>query len=591
MKKIIMDTTSSQHKRISFFYGVLIVVAIIFIVRLFYLQVIQHDYYQTQAQANQLKRYEIPADRGTILASDGEESVSIVLNERRYNIIADPQIIKDKQQVAHKLSKVLNIDESEVLGMLNTASRYEIVAKKQTTQVKDVIEKLYAEGEIVGVFAEKTVQRVYPQGTLAASLLGFVNDEGEGRYGIEQALNSDLAGTPGMVKALTDQDGVPLLAGGENTLEDPTDGKNIQLTIDVAIQRQAEALLKQGLDKAQSSSGDVIIMDPKTGAIKAMASYPSYDPAKFSKIEDQSLFINPAVSSPLEPGSVVKTLTAAAALDTGSVSREQTYFDPSFYRIDGAVVRNIEEDGGAATRSVSDILKFSLNTGATWLLMQMGNGELNEQGRKVWHDYMVNHYQFGSVTGIEQGYQEPGIIPDPEEGYGLNIKYANTSFGQGMTVTSLQMISAVASVVNGGTYYQPTLVAASSDPGEDMKPNAPVVVKNRVVSPETSATMVEFMQTIVAGNSSTRGLQREGYIVGGKTGTAEIARPEGGYYEDKFNGTYVGFVGGDSPEYVIFVRVNDPGVGGYAGSQAAAPLFGSLVNMLIDNFSVKSQSR
>jgi len=586
-----MDSTSTQPKRITLFYSVLVAVAIVFVVRLFYLQVVQHSYYQNQAQANQLKRYEIPADRGTIFASDGGESVPIVLNERRYNIVADPQIIIDKEEVASKVAEVLAINKETIVDQLNNVTRYEILAKKQTTETKEAIEKLYADGEIVGVFAEKTVQRVYPQGELAASLLGFVDDEGSGQYGIEQALEDDLSGEPGLVKALTDQNGIPLLAGGENTLEDPIDGQNIQLTIDVAMQRQAETILKQGLDNALSESGDVIIMDPTTGAIKAMASYPTYDPAKFFEIEDPRIFNNTAVSSPLEPGSVMKVLTAAAALDSGSVSSDQSYFDPSFYRIDDAVVRNIEEDGGAATRSVSDILKFSLNTGATWLLMQMGNGELNEQGRKVWHDYMVNHFQFGKQTGIEQGYQEPGIIPGPNEGFGLNIRYANTSFGQGMTVTPLQMTSAIASIVNGGVYYQPTLVAATASPGEDMQPTTPVVINDNVISPETSRTLVDFMQTVVAGNSVTRGLQRDGYIIGGKTGTAEIARPEGGYFADRFNGTYTGFVGGDNPEYVVFVRVNDPGIGGYAGSQAAAPLFGSLVDMLINNFSVRSQTQ
>jgi len=586
-----MDSTSTQPKRITLFYSVLVAVAIVFVVRLFYLQVVQHSYYQNQAQANQLKRYEIPADRGTIFASDGGESVPIVLNERRYNIVADPQIIIDKEEVASKVAEVLAINKETIVDQLNNVTRYEILAKKQTTETKEAIEKLYADGEIVGVFAEKTVQRVYPQGELAASLLGFVDDEGSGQYGIEQALEEDLSGQPGLVKSLTDQNGIPLLAGGENTLEDPIDGQNIQLTIDVAMQRQAETILKQGLDNALSESGDVIIMDPTTGAIKAMASYPTYDPAKFFEIEDPRIFNNTAVSSPLEPGSVMKVLTAAAALDSGSVSSDQSYFDPSFYRIDDAVVRNIEEDGGAATRSVSDILKFSLNTGATWLLMQMGNGELNEQGRKVWHDYMVNHFQFGKQTGIEQGYQEPGIIPGPNEGFGLNIRYANTSFGQGMTVTPLQMTSAIASIVNGGVYYQPTLVAATASPGEEMQPTTPVVINDNVISPETSRTLVDFMQTVVAGNSVTRGLQRDGYIIGGKTGTAEIARPEGGYFADRFNGTYTGFVGGDNPEYVVFVRVNDPGIGGYAGSQAAAPLFGSLVDMLINNFSVRSQAQ
>ncbi len=576
--------------RVNYIYIAITIIASIFVLRLFQLQVIKHDYYQKQAQASQLKIYEIPAERGIVYGLDGGEPVPVVLNERRYNIVADPKIIIDKDQTASRVAEMLQINKEDILRQLNNNSRYEIIAKKQTTETKEKIEKLYADGDIVGVFAEKTNQRVYPQGSLAASVLGFVDDNGKGQYGIEQALNESLGGKAGQVKSLTDQNGVPLLASGDNVLTDPVEGENTVLSLDIAMQRQVELLLKQGLEAAGSKSGDIIILDPNTGKIRAMATYPSYNPAEFFKVEDSRVFTNTTVSSPLEPGSVVKSLTAAAALDSGSVSKNQSYYDPSFFKIDNAIVRNIEEDGGAAQRSVSDILKFSLNTGATWLLMQMGGGELNEQGRKVWHDYMVDHFQFGKITGVEQGYEEPGIIPSPTEGFGLNIKYANTAFGQGMTTTPLQMASAVASIVNGGTYYQPTLIEGTLNPNGSLISQEPKVVSSEVVSSDVSNTLVEFMQVVVAGNSVTKTAQRDGYIIGGKTGTAEIARPEGGYYEDKFNGTYVGFVGGDRPEYIIFVRVNEPSIGGYAGSQAAAPVFVSLASMLIDNFSVRSTS-
>ncbi len=580
----------SSKKRIQLGYAFILIVGMLFIARLFYLQVIRHGYYQDQASASQLKRYEIPAERGVIYALDSTEAVPIVLNELRYQIVADPEIIPDKEETALKVADVLGVNKDEVLEKLNGQSRYEILAKKQTKEVKEEIEKLYAEGEIVGVFAEKTTQRVYPRGQLASQVLGFVNDEGEGNYGVEESLDDKLAGTAGRVKALTDQNGIPLLASGENVLEEPVDGEGIVLTIDIAMQEQLEALLKKGLNNAKSESGSALIIDPNNGQIKAMANYPTYNPAEFNKVEDPLVFNNANVSSPLEPGSIMKTLTTAAALDQGAVSVDQTYYDPSFYSIDDAVVRNIEEDGGAAVRSVEDIMRLSLNTGATWLLMQMGGDELNEQGREAWYDYMVNHYQLGKATNVEQGFEEPGYIPDPTDGFGLNIRYANTSFGQGMTATPLQMAAAVSSVVNGGTYYQPTLVAGTYDESGEYSGSDAKVVNDNVVSSEVSSTIVDFMQTVLKGNSVTRKYARDGYIVGGKTGTAEIARPEGGYYEDRFNGTYSGFVGGDRPEYVILVRVNDPKIPGYAGSQAAGPLFGSIANMLIDNFSVTSIS-
>ncbi|MDO8265727.1 MAG: penicillin-binding transpeptidase domain-containing protein [Candidatus Saccharibacteria bacterium] len=360
------------------------------------------------------------------------------------------------------------------------------------------------------------------------------------------------------------------------------------LTLDVAMQRQVETLLKQGLDKALSDSGSIIIMDANNGSIKAMANYPTYDPSKFAEIEDPSIFTNPSVSEPLEPGSIMKTLTVSAALDSGSISPDQTYADPSRYAIDDAVVTNIEEDGGAATRSVSDILQYSLNTGATWLLMQMGGGELNEQGRVVWHDYMTNHFGFGSITGIEQGYESEGIIPDPVDGYGLNIQYANTAFGQGMTITPLQMAAAVTSAVNGGDFYKPTLFNGYLDENNNVTENSVKPLRTDVVKDSTSDTLRRYMNNVVEKNNRTAA--RAGYQVGGKTGTAQIANPAGGYFEDVYNGTYVGYVGGDKPDYVIVVRVNKPKIGGYAGSKAAAPIFSSISNMLIDNFTVSRMS-
>jgi cell division protein FtsI/penicillin-binding protein 2 len=474
--------------------------------------------------------------------------------------------------------------------LLEEDSRYEILAKKQTKEVKEQVEKLMSDGDIIGVFAERTVQRVYPNGNLASQILGFVNDDGEGNYGIEEALNDELSGTNGRVKALTDQNGIPLLANGDNVQEDPVDGKDVTLTIDVAMQRQVEQLLKEGVEKALSKSGSVIVVDANTGAIRAMANYPSYNVEEFSKVEDPLLFTNPSVSSVLEPGSIMKVLTVAAGLDSGAVSTEQTYFDPSFYNIDNATVRNVEEDGGAATRSIADILELSLNTGATWLVMQMGGGELNETGRKVWYDYLTTHYGLGSKTGIEQGFEEAGFIPDPSEGFGLNIRYANASFGQGMTATPLQMVMAVASVVNGGTQFKPTLVAGYTDASGEYTEKEPEIIRENVVSSEISETMVGFMENAIDGNNLIRPILRDGYRIGGKTGTAEIAKPGGGYYEDRFNGTYVGFVGGDKPEYVIISRVNEPGVGGYAGTTAAAPIFMSVTNMLIDNFSVSAKT-
>ncbi len=373
--------------------------------------------------------------------------------------------------------------------------------------------------------------------------------------------------------------GIPLASSGDNVLVEPKAGREVHLTIDLGIQQKAEEILKPHLEEVKSKSGSVIIMDPKTGAVKAMANYPTFNPSEFYKVTDASVFNNATVSAPLEVGSIMKTLTMAAGLNEGVITPGTTYGDPGSITINDATLSNLGAYRTPSTRSMLDILKFSLNTGAIHILKQLGGGELNEKGRKVWHDYMVNHYGLGKKTGIEQGYEAPGSIPSPTEGYALNLQYANTAFGQGTNITMLQMASAFSAAINGGTYYKPHIVDLAR----------PTVVKSDVLRPEASAQLRALMESTSKSNYAYS--TRPGYSVGGKTGTAQITKPGGGYYEDKYTGTFIGFVGGDTVDYVILVRVNEPNVIGFAGANAAAPLFGKLSNMLMDNFSINPKSQ
>ncbi len=575
-------------QRIRVWYALVLLLNAIFIIRLFYLQVIRHDYYQTAALSGQLKEYQIPAARGVIEAHNGEATVPIVLNEIRYTLFVDPVYVKDAEKAAQAVADVIGGNAEEYEKKIKTPdTRYVILAKKLSKSQHERFQKL----ELKGIGTREVPQRTYPQGALAAQLLGFVNDEGQGKYGVEQALNNDLRGTPGRLKAITDARGVPLAANKDNIMTEPLAGARTTLTIDIGLQQQLEDLLKTGLDRAKSESGSALIIETKTGAVKAMANFPTYNPAEFYKVEDGNVFNNGVVSAPLEIGSTMKPLTAAAALNLGVVGKNTTYFDPSRYKVDDATVTNIEEDGGAGVRSVRDILQLSLNTGATWLLMQMGGGEINKQARERWHDYMVNHYRFGKPTGIEQGYEAAGSIPDPHDGYGLNIQFANTAFGQGLTVTPIQVAAALSAVVNGGTYYQPRLIEKTTSDGHTQTV-PPKVLNSAVVKPETSQAIREMMEYTIQKNKLTYGFRQDfpAYSIGGKTGTAEVAKPNGGYYTDVFNGTFMGFVGGDEPQYGIVVRVNTPKIAGYAGSKAAAPIFVDLVGMLINNFGVTPRS-
>ncbi len=583
-----MPATIGSLKRVRIWYALVLLVLAVFLLRLFYLQVIRHDYYRQTALKAQVKEYQIPSERGVIEVYDGDKTVPLVLNETRYILFADPKYIKDPAHTADLVSNIIGGNKADYEQKMRVNSRYAVLAKKLDKKQHEQLDEL----KIKGLGTRESSQRTYPQGDLAAQLLGFVNDDGEGKYGIEQYLQKELAGTPGQLKAITDAQGVPLVANKDNIITQPQNGQRVSLTLDIAVQRQLQDILKTGLDNAKSSSGSALIMEADTGAVKAMANYPTYSPSEFYKVQDAAVFNNAAVSAPLEVGSIMKPFTAAAALNQGAVKQSTTYYDPSYVVVDGKKITNIEEDGGAGTRSIADILQLSLNTGAVYLLQQLGGGSVNEKARVTWHDYLTNHYRFGQPTGIEQGYEAAGSIPDPKDGFGLNIQYANMAFGQGMLTTPLQIGAALSSLVNGGTYYRPRLVDKVTDAQGKQTKKVPQVVGGPVVSAKTSEEIRGLMQHVVAKNYLAYSMKKppDGYLIGGKTGTAEITKPEGGYYDNKFNGTFMGFVGGDKPKYVIVVRVNEPHIAGYAGAKAAAPIFAALSSMLMDNFNIASST-
>ncbi|MGZ6004804.1 MAG: peptidoglycan D,D-transpeptidase FtsI family protein [Candidatus Saccharimonadales bacterium] len=578
---------SSFLSRTRLWYGLLLLIFGLFIIRLFYLQVIRHDYYSKQALAGQLKQYELPAVRGLIEAHDGNGVVPIVLNQTLYTLFADPKFIKDPQAVSKRIQAIIGGQASNYEKAMRQPTRYAILAKKLNKNQKSQLDKL----GVLGLGTRDEPHRIYPQGDLAAQLLGFVDDDGAGKYGIEQYLNKTLGGTPGELKSITDAQGVPLLSDPSDVIKSPQNGKSVLLTVNLGMQKQLQDILAKDVKKANSKSGSAIIIDPNTGAVKAMANYPSYNPDKFYQVSDPSVFNNAAVSSPLEVGSIMKPLTLSAAMNIGVVNKNTTYYDPGFFKVDGATVTNVEEVSGAAERSVTDILRLSLNTGATWLLSQMGGGQINQKARDVWHDYMVNHYRFGKPTGIEQGFEAAGSIP-PTKGYGLNIQYANTAFGQGMTATMTQMAAAFSSIINGGTYYQPRLVDQIIDNNNKSIVKKPVVLETNVIKTSVSNDIRSIMEYSFKQNHLIYGMPdvHTELNIGAKSGTPQIAQPGGGYYAYKFNGTFLGFVGGNKPQYVIAVRVNEPNVAGYAGSKAAAPVFVDLVNMLINNFGITPKS-
>lgn len=567
-------------KRIRLWYGFLLIIVAVFGVRLFYIQIIRYNHYKTAALSDQLKQYEIPAGRGAIKARNGDQIVPIVLNQKLYTLYADPVYIKNADAAAIKVASVTGGDASSLAKLMRSPKlRYVILGKK----LSEVQNKRLIALKLPGIGTQAQDFRTYPQGDLAAQLLGFVDDSGNGRYGIEQALNSTLTGKPGQLRAITDIRGVPLAANQDNTQIPAENGQDLTLTLDLAMQQQVQTVLEKNVKSTRASGASAIIMDANSGAIKAMANYPSYDPAKYNEVEDAKLFTNASVSEPIEVGSIMKPLTTAAALDKGVISASSSYYDPASWLVNGFRITNIEEDGGAGTRTIADILNLSLNTGVTWELMQLGGGSINEKARTIWHDYMANRFRFGKPTGIEQGYEATGYVPGADDnGAGINLTYANTTFGQAMTATPLQMAGAFAAALNGGTYYKPTLIDEMASADGTAHKVASKVLGTNVVSAKVSQDLIPLLQNVVNKHNFVPAFDQSHFIVGGKTGTAQIAKPGGGYYDDKFNGTYMGFVGGDEVQYVIVVFVDKPTNGGYAGTAAAQPIFGQIAHTLIN---------
>jgi cell division protein FtsI (penicillin-binding protein 3) len=578
---------ASANRRLYVWYGILLFIGVVIIFRLFYLQVIRHDHYRKAALSDQLKEYSITPDRGIIEAHDASGVVPLVLNEKLYTLYGDPTFVKDASDDAKAVAAITGGSARDYEQLLKTPkTRYVILAKRLSEDQQAAIAKL----KLPGIGTQAQNYRTYPQGSLAAQVLGFVNNDGRGTYGIEQALDNQLKGTSGQLKAITDAAGVPLAANRDNIQISPKSGSDVVLTLDLGMQKQLEAILKQGLESAKSKSGSAIIMDPNTGAIKAMANFPTYDPAHYFDEKDPSAFSNAAISDALEVGSIMKTLTVSTGLNVGVITPNTSYHDSGSVTVDGFTIKNVHGIPEDPT-TIPDVLQYSLNTGAVYVLKQLGGGDINQKARLTWYDYMTNHFQLGKATGVGLPNEGTGDIPSPTKGYGLDLQYANTAFGQGMTATMLQMAAATSSVINGGTYYRPYIIESQS--GSTGLKTKPTVVKKNVVSATTSQQIRDLLQYVFEKNHTGYASElHDGYVIGGKTGTSQIPIPGGGYKTDVFNGTFIGYVGGDKPQYVAVVLVNAPDLPGYdtAGAQAAAPIFGDIENMLIDNFGVISKS-
>lgn len=566
------------HSRTDILAIILIGFMAIFVLRLFWLQIVKHSEYVEIARQVQQRSFVIPAVRGEIYMMDGKEAVPVVLNQAVYTVIADPAIVKngERSTIADRLRETVG---GELVGELdsklsNKKSRYEVLARNISRQQAEKLK----EHDFQGVGFQRTSIRNYPEGQLGAHVLGFVNAEGKGQYGVEQGLNDKLKGRDGMLQSVTDVRQVPLTVGKDNIRIEPKAGENIILSIDRNIQSYAEEALKRGVEKAGATEGSVLIMDPSDGEVVAMANFPTYRPDEYYKQQDASVFMNANTMIPYEPASVIKSFTLATTIDKQVVNANMVYHNTDCIQVADVSMCNALRGLGGPT-NMQGVLNNSLNVGTITAARYLGDGNrINLQARQVMYDYFHDKFGLGQKTGIEVP-EVAGYIFPPDSQEGNEVRYSAMTYGQSMSLTMIQVAAAFGATINGGQYFQPTLLAGSVEEDAELTEHKPL---RRTISESTSAQMRDML--VAARQSSWMGKEdRAGYQIGGKTGTAETVSSSGSYTKNETVATYLGFGGTDMPKYVIMVRIAAPGQGkNLEGGIHAGPVFSDISNWMID---------
>ncbi len=571
-----MNLELQKGSRSKILAAIIVSLIVVFIVRLFYLQIIQHGYYVQQANKEQLKRLTIPAKRGLIYALDGNIPVPIVMNQTVYTVFADPQTTDDNSKIIDTIRQIAGGNARDNLESLLSKkdSRYQILATRITRTQADKIKRI----NLKGIGFQEESQRVYTEGSLASQTLGFVDFGGIGRYGVEAKLNSRLTGTDGLLQSVTDVRDVPLTIGNNNIDKPAVDGANIVLSIDRNVQSHVEQALADGLKRTGATRGNAIVMDPQTGRVLAMANLPTFDPAKFNEVTNSADFNNGVVSAPYEPGSDMKTLTMATGIDKGVVTPSSTYVNTDHIQVDDRTISNASF-GQTGTITFQHAMNWSLNTGFVTVAERLGDGSSITLGaRNTMYDYFYNRFHLGQLTGLEVAGEVAGTIIPPTSEDGNAVRYATMAFGQGMDVTMVQVASAFCSIVNGGNYYHPTVLAGVIDKNGKYITNKIAGVS----SPISKSTADQVRQmTQIARTTNFPGIDKPGYYIGGKTGTSQVAK-NGTYATDETIATYLGYGGSEEmTRYVIMVQVSGDHKE-FAGNYDAMPIFTDMSNWMIN---------
>lgn len=550
--------------------AVLIMVAGVLVLRLFFLQIVDTSDLEAKNLSQVQVDRKLQSPRGTIYDRHGSPLAMSVVTKSLY---ADPQMLKkNPEDIAELVAPYVSISKEAIVENLKEDTAFVWLDRMMEPDKSKAVEKIIEDEKLEGLNFVEESKRYYPNGNLAAQVLGFVGTEDKGLDGLEMVLDDELKG--GLTKEVvaTDRKGNAIF-GSVLAQYLPDKGKSVTLTIDATVQFIAERALEQAMVDIKPAHASVIVMDPKTGEILAMANRPTYDPNHYDKGKEQD-FKNIAVTNLYEPGSTFKPIIASAALASGKWTVDTVHNDTGSIMASGHVMQNWNGEGYGKVRLL-EILKFSINTGMARLGLTTGPEILSEY---------VHKYGFGQPTGIELPGEGEGLLFNPEEM--ADIDTASMSIGQGIAVTPLQMVRAFGAIANGGILMKPHIVKAYNNPDGTVASETQTESQGQAIPENVASTIVDILEKEVSEGGGNKAMV-EGYHFGGKTGTAQKLNTEyGGYLDGRYIASFIGFGPVEDPKFVVLVAIDDPSNGSIYGGQIAAPVFKDIMSQLVRYYQI-----
>lgn len=559
--------------RMHLLFFIFLAIVLIIILRLYTLQITQFTSYKALAEGQHSFFQDLIPKRGEIFMKDKDKLYPAAINRETKMAYAVPKEIENASEAALAIASALQLDAVDLKDRFSNAEdMYEVLKRRLSEEEIDKIKDL----KLKGIHLSDESYRYYPSNELAANVLGFVgwrDDKFGGRYGLELYFDEELGGKEGSLFHERDASG-RWISVGQKEITQAKNGDTIVLTLDHIVQYQTEKILKNAVDRYGADGGNITVMDSGTGKILAMASYPTFNPNDYAKTEDINAFRNPVVNDAYESGSVFKPITMAAGLDSGKISPDTTYTDTGSVQEAGYTIKNSDlKSNGLQT--MTNVLEKSLNTGVIHVEKLLGN--------KNFADY-VKRFGFGEPTGIDLIGEAKGNIKNLNN-LKSDIQFFTASFGQGITVTPIQLAAAYSAIANGGTLMKPQMIDKTIHADGSEENMDPQEVR-RVISQRAAIQTSQILESVVVnGHGKRAGVP--GYRVGGKTGTAQVASTESrGYEEGKSTGSFAGFAPIDNPKFTIVVKLEDPKNVEWAES-SAAPAFGELMKFLLEYYNIE----